>query len=120
MTVAEIITAVNHCLEVGECIGCPIFDERFLQNYGAACCEARLLSEARAALEALQAENESLESRIFALKDTNKILTESQEIYWRERVKEFGQFLIDRAKKGNIKANDIPFLATEWCEKIRG
>lgn len=41
----------------------------------------------------LQAENESLNSRIFVLNDTNKKLMDSQEIYWQNKVKEFAERL---------------------------
>lgn len=44
----------------------------------------------------LKAEIETLESRIFALNDTNKILMETQEVYVNNKLEEFAERLKDR------------------------
>ena len=68
-------------------------------------------------------EIESLESRIFALNDTNKMLIDSQEIYWKNRVKEFAERLKARIREYifiselEFQCEEVDNLVKEMTEK---
>ena len=88
MTDNEIIKALECCSNPcgNDCDECP----KFVENYDTIIeCGVFLMADALSLINRQKAEIESLNSRIFALNDTNKILMDSQEVYWRNKVKEF-------------------------------
>ena len=112
MTDAEIIRALE-CCEKGfaNCDGCPYDDDN---NY----CVTKdgkslIIQDALYLIKRQKAEIESLESRIFALNDTNKMLIDSQEIYWKNRVKEFAERLKARIRE-YIFISELEFQ----CEEV--
>ncbi|MBQ7075640.1 MAG: hypothetical protein IJM94_02445 [Clostridia bacterium] len=86
MTDNEIIKALEYCVN-GSAEDCD-----FCEFHGNE-CRAGIVCEALDLIKRQKAEVESLESRISALNDTNKMLMDSQEIYWRNRVREFAEKL---------------------------
>lgn len=70
-------------------------------------------------IKRIKAENESLESRIFALNDTNRLLMDSQEIYWKNKVEEFAKRLKIGVPQetGVIRCAEVDNLVKEMTER---
>lgn len=83
MTDDNIITALECCTRLG-CLKCPLYTPDPTGS-----CVKRVLFGALELIHRQNRELEGLNSRIDALNDTNTRLMDSQEIYWRNRVKEF-------------------------------
>ena len=100
----EIVKALICCCDdsdgVAKCAICP-FNIDDYQDF----CVDELLEQALALINHQQAEIESLHSRIFALNHTNKILMDSQEVYWRNKVNEFTERL--KAELRNVPRVEV-------------
>ena len=111
MTDAEIIRALECCSDIDCCV-CPYFEKL-------SCVD----KDAIDLIKRQKAEIESLESRIFALNDTNKMLIDSQEIYWKNRVKEFAERLKARIREYifiselEFQCEEVDNLVKEMTEK---
>ena len=107
MTDAEIIKALECCSDIYCCV-CPYFEKLNCVD-----------KDAIDLIKRQKEEIERLESRIFALNDTNKMLIDSQEIYWKNRVKEFAERLTEKAtsymNEGSVSVNDIDNLVKEMA-----
>jgi hypothetical protein len=101
LTVSEIVKALECCVNEKTCKNCP---------YSGRSCMTPLKRDTLDLINHLQAENESLNLRIFALNDTNKKIMDSQEVYWQNKVKEFA----DRLKeKGFILLHHKMILSSD-------
>lgn len=120
MTETEILKALPTIAYGGHaCMNC-----KYKISEGDDRCGLKGCNIARNALNLINRKNaeiENLESRIFALNDTNKILMESQEIYAKNIVKEFAERLKEMPSVTNCEYEwlvlDIDDLVKEMTEQ---
>lgn len=100
MTDKEIIKALECCGNYCYCKECV---------YKGLECNVLLNRDSLDLINRQKAEIEKLEDRIFALNDTNKLLIDSQEIYWKSKVKEFAELLKKDWWDNRYDSPDIDF-----------
>lgn len=85
----QIIEAAGIC-KTGNCTGCP-----YRELYTEGCVDElmkdafHLIIRQKAEIKSLRWHAEGLEDRIRALNDTNKMLTDSQKTYIKNKIREF-------------------------------
>ena len=112
MTGEQVIKALDICVNGFACKECPLEGD-------VECCEV-LREKALEIIKSQKAEIENLESRIFALNDTKETLMESQEIYWKNKVKEFAERLKGRlAVNVRVSNEDYVDIATDIDDLVK-
>lgn len=104
MTDNEIIKGLNYCSNGQDCENCHF-------NKSGNCIDV-VMRLAFDLINRQRTEIEGLKSRIFALNDTNQKLIDSQEIYWRNRVKDFAERLKENIDNGQLYVDNEDYVLT--------